>query len=31
VLAERNDGSSVACLLILDRASNEWRLEAFYD
>ena len=31
VLAERNDGSSVACLLVCDRAKNEWRLEAFYD
>ena len=31
VLAERNDGSSVACLLVCDRTSNEWRLEAFYD
>ena len=31
VLAERNGGSSVACLLVCDRARNEWRLEAFYD
>jgi len=31
VLAERNDGSSVACLLVCDRSRNEWRLEAFYD
>jgi protein ImuB len=31
VLAERNDGASVACLLVCDRARNEWRLEAFYD
>jgi protein ImuB len=31
VLAERNDGSSVACLLACDRARDEWRLEAFYD
>ncbi|HVN05404.1 MAG TPA: DNA polymerase Y family protein [Bryobacteraceae bacterium] len=31
VLARRNDGSSVACLLVCDRARNEWRLEAFYD
>ena len=31
VLAARNDGSSVACLLVCDRARNEWRLEAIYD
>jgi len=31
VLANRNDGASVACLLVCDRAKNEWRLEAFYD
>jgi protein ImuB len=31
VLAERNDGSSVTCLLVRDRVTNEWRLEAFYD
>jgi protein ImuB len=31
VLAERNDGSSVACLLVCDRTRNEWRLEAYYD
>jgi len=31
VLAKRNDGASVACLLVCDRARNEWRLEAFYD
>jgi protein ImuB len=31
VLAERSNGASVACLLVCDRASNEWRLEAFYD
>ena len=31
VLAERNDGASVACLLVCDRSRNEWRLEAFYD
>lgn len=31
VLAERNNGSSVACLLVCDRTRNEWRLEAFYD
>lgn len=31
VLAERNDGTSVACLLVCDRSSNEWRLEAYYD
>ena len=31
VLAERNDGASVACLLISDRGRKEWRLEAFYD
>jgi protein ImuB len=31
ILAERSNGSSVACLLVCDRARNEWRLEAFYD
>jgi protein ImuB len=31
ILAERSDGSSVACLLVRDRAGNEWRLEACYD
>jgi protein ImuB len=31
VLAERSNGSSVACLLVCDRTRNEWRLEAFYD
>ncbi len=31
VLAERSNGASVACLLICDRARNEWRLEAYYD
>jgi protein ImuB len=31
VLADRNDGASVACLLVCDRTRNEWRLEAFYD
>lgn len=31
VLADRNDGTSVACLLVCDRARNEWRLEAYYD
>ena len=31
VLAERNHGGSVACLLVCDRARNEWRLEAYYD
>ena len=31
VLAERSDGASVACLLVCDRSSNEWRLEAYYD
>jgi protein ImuB len=31
VLAARSNGSSAACLLVHDRAQNEWRLEAFYD
>jgi protein ImuB len=31
VLAERDSGASVACLLVRDRTRNEWRLEAFYD
>ena len=31
VLARRNDGASVACLLVSDKNRNEWRLEAFYD
>jgi protein ImuB len=31
VLAQRNNGASVACLLVCDRTRNEWRLEAFYD
>jgi len=31
VLATRQDGASVACLLACDGAGNAWRLEAFYD
>ena len=31
VLAERGDGRFVACLLMRDRARDEWRLEAYYD
>jgi protein ImuB len=31
VLAERSDGSSVACLLVCDQARKEWQLEAMYD
>jgi protein ImuB len=31
VLASRNDGTSVACLLVRDGRRNEWRLEALYD
>jgi protein ImuB len=31
VLAERNNGAPVACLLVCDRTRNEWRLEAYYD
>jgi protein ImuB len=31
VLAERTDGSSIACLLVRDQARNEWQLEAVYD
>jgi protein ImuB len=30
VLAE-SQGTSVACLLVMDRDKREWRLEAFYD
>jgi protein ImuB len=31
ILAARNNGASVACLLVRDRTHNEWRLEVFYD
>ena len=31
VLAKCTDGASVACLLVCDRSSEEWRLEAYYD
>ncbi len=31
VLTETSDGSSVACLLVSDRAQKQWQLEAFYD
>ena len=31
VLAERTDGSSIACLLVRDQLRNEWQLEAMYD
>jgi protein ImuB len=31
VLAQAQDSSPVACLLVLDRAQDRWRLEAFYD
>ena len=31
VLAERSDGSSMACLLVRDLARNQWQLEAEYD
>ena len=31
VLAERSDGSSIACLLVCDPARKEWQLEAVYD
>ncbi len=31
VLAQSQDNAALACLLVLDRASSEWRLEAFYD
>lgn len=31
VLAQAGDGTTVACLLVLDRSKNEWRLEAYYD
>jgi protein ImuB len=31
ILAARSNGSPVACLLVCDRARNEWRLVAFYD
>ncbi len=30
VLAE-SQGTPIACLLVMDRGKNEWRLEAFYD
>jgi protein ImuB len=30
VLAE-SQGAPVACVLVMDRSKNEWRLEAFYD
>jgi protein ImuB len=31
VLAVHQNGLSVACLLVYDRARNEWRIEAHYD
>jgi protein ImuB len=31
VLAAKSDGASIACLLVHDRKSNEWQLEAVYD
>ncbi|KAA6458641.1 DNA polymerase Y family protein [Acidobacteria bacterium AB60] len=31
VLAQRTDGSSLACLLVRDQVRNEWQLEAVYD
>ncbi len=31
VLAARNNGAHVACLLVHDRTRNVWQLEAFYD
>jgi protein ImuB len=31
VLAQANGSTPVACLLVMDRDKNEWRLEAFYD
>jgi protein ImuB len=31
VLAESSTGSSLACLLVHDRAQNQWQLEALYD
>ncbi len=31
VLAERSDGSSIACLLVCDQSRKEWQLEAVYD
>jgi protein ImuB len=31
VLAERDDGSPVACLLVRDQLTNTWWLEALYD
>ncbi|HEY1767180.1 MAG TPA: DNA polymerase Y family protein [Terracidiphilus sp.] len=31
VLATKNDGAEVACLLVCDRTRNAWRLEAYYD
>jgi len=31
VLAQSQDCTPLACLLVMDRANCEWRLEAFYD
>ena len=31
VLATRDDGALVACLLVCDRTRKAWRLEAYYD
>ena len=31
VLAQSQDSAQLACLLVMDRANSEWRLEAFYD
>ncbi len=31
ILAERSDGSSIACLLVCDQNRHEWQLEAVYD
>jgi protein ImuB len=31
VLAERSDGSSIACLLVCNQNRREWQLEAVYD
>jgi protein ImuB len=30
-LAARSNGEAFGCLLVLDRQSDAWRLEAFYD
>jgi len=31
VLTQTGSGTTLACLLVQDRARNQWRLEAYYD